>query len=70
MEYTITFTPKSIARRLNVPVEVVEDQWEQFETYLDNFRDNEMGEVLWDDLYMVAEDYDIELPEDDLEEKQ
>lgn len=64
MKYTITFTPKSVAGRLKVPVEVVEDQWEQFENYLSNFRDNEMGELLWDELPMYAADYEIELPEE------
>lgn len=63
MNYTITFTPESIAERLNIPVEVVEEQWEQFEDYLENFQYNWMGDYLWEDFSANAESWEIILPE-------
>jgi hypothetical protein len=49
MEYTITFTPKSVARKFCTSEEFVIEHWEIFENYLENFEYNWMGDVLWDD---------------------
>lgn len=49
MEYTITFTPKSVAREFSTTEEFVIEYWEIFENYLENFQYNWMGDVLWED---------------------
>jgi hypothetical protein len=49
MKYTITFTPESIANRFNTTEDFVSDHWEYFVEYLENFEDNWMGDVLWED---------------------
>ncbi len=49
MEYTITFTPKSVASRFCTTEEFVSEHWEYFIIYLENFEYNWMGDVLWED---------------------
>jgi hypothetical protein len=49
MEYTITFTPQSIAEHFGTTTDFVEEYWEYFENYLENFHYNWMSEVLWED---------------------
>ncbi len=49
MEYTITFTPNSIANRFNTTEQFVVEYWEYFISYLENFEYNWMDDVLWED---------------------
>ena len=65
MEYTITFTPDSVSEYLGLPLEFVEENWDNFEDYLENFQYNWMGDTLWEDFGSNAETYGIELPEEE-----
>lgn len=65
MEYTITFTPESIAEHFNTPIDFVEEHWGLFEEYLFNFENNWMGDVVWE----YAESNILEQINDNTEEK-
>lgn len=65
MEYTITFTPQSVSEYLELPVEFVEENWEQFENYLEHFQYNWMNDTLWEDFSSNAETWEIELPDEE-----
>jgi hypothetical protein len=68
MEYTITFTPKSVADHLEISEEFVTEYWEAFHNYLDNFHHNWMSDVLWEDSESIILDdinfnWEVELDE-------
>ena len=74
MQYTITFTPQSVANYLNdrydteITVEQVEEYWECFEDYFENYQCNLMGEHLWEDFSYVADGWGIPLLEENFVE--
>ena len=77
MTYTITFTPESICEFFNVrynqefTVEQIENNWEQITDYIENWKTNGlMSESLWDDFQYVADEWEIDLFEENLVESE
>lgn len=68
MEYTITFTPESIAEHFGTTTDFVEQNWEYFENYLENFQYNWMGDTLWEDAECIILDEINRDQETDFEE--
>jgi hypothetical protein len=75
MEYTITFTPESVCNLLNrrydqnFTINQIEDNWEQLCDYIENWEDRIMGDNLWEDFDSVAEEWEIDLFNDELDEE-
>jgi hypothetical protein len=73
MKYTITFTPESVCDILNrrydenYTVEQIENNWDGFCDYFSNWEDRIMGDNLWEDFSSVAEEWDIDLFNDESE---
>jgi hypothetical protein len=65
MEYTITFTPESVTRFLNskydvnLTIEQVEEYWDTFEDFFQNFHYNLMSDFLWEDFDCYADGFGI-----------
>lgn len=74
MTHTITFTPQSICDYFNdrygkeFTVEQIEENWGQICDYIDNWKySGLMSESLWDDFIYVAEEWEIDLFNDESE---
>ena len=77
MIHTITFTPKSLCNYFNrrfdktFTVNQIKDNWDGITNYIDNWASNGlMSDSLWEDFMAVAEEWEIDLFDDDDEEQE
>ena len=68
MKHTITFTPETICSHLNkrfdenFTVEQIENSWDGITDYIENWTTSGlMGDNLWEDFMDVAEEWEINL---------
>jgi hypothetical protein len=72
MKHTITFTPETICNHLNdrfdenFTVERIIENWDGIINYLENWTTSGlMGDNLWEDFMSVAEEWEIDLFDED-----